>query len=35
MLVENQIEEEPRYEALNHELVVRESTAAPAQQSAA
>jgi LacI family transcriptional regulator len=35
MLVENQIEEEPCYEALRHELVVRESTAAPAQRSAA
>jgi LacI family transcriptional regulator len=35
MLVENHIEQETRYEALKHELVVRESTAAPAQQSAA
>ena len=35
MLVENQAGEATRYEALHHELVVRESTAAPAQHSAA
>ena len=35
MLVENHADVEAHYEALDHELVVRESTAAPAQQSAA
>jgi len=32
MLVDGQTDEGPRYDALDHELIVRESTAAPAQQ---
>ena len=35
MLVQHAVDEEPRYEALPHELIVRESTAAPAQHPAA
>ena len=35
MLIENHADGQPNFDALNHELIIRESTAAPAQQSAA